>query len=77
MANIPYPKARLTARGPRYLSNAPIPTVSVLPVGDVLLLVDELVDDSAEGEEGGVDTARLSCPTCTNKSSTYILVVED
>ena len=32
---------------------------SILPVGDVFLLVDELVDDPAEGEQRPVDLARL------------------
>ena len=32
---------------------------SILPVGDVFLLVDKLVDDPAEGEERPVDLARL------------------
>ena len=37
----------------------PQPTSRVLPVGDVFLLVDELVDDPAEGEERPVDLAGL------------------
>ena len=32
---------------------------SILPVGDVFLLVDELVDDPAEGEQRPVDLSRL------------------